>query len=327
MWIPNESEIKSAGEFLGICGTVFTSLKAIVGYLTDRSLERKKEKTLDEIEICTDRIHKFDETKELAQEPGMREYRHQLTGDLSKKLQTLNVVTEKSRERDAKRDDDPKGVRGWLLLYRPDGLDGWIVHSLFYFSVLMCLTFISIVPKSFREQRSSGLLDFFFDFLLGFLVALSLFSAFALYLRGVSRRLRTVAGEARKNGGKDANADLKWWRKAALAFKIGHPSLIRTFYYLAVFISLVTLLAVRSDYRFNYVVRMSTDSETMSLNRIAHNINFRQIVFDYSRPVSLAVLMMMIAEALRADVLARRALSKFDNARCANAVAKSLPSH
>jgi hypothetical protein len=294
MKIPSESEIKSAGEFFGICGTVFTTLKAVAGYWTDRSLERKKEKTLDEIEICTGRIHKLDETKELAQEPGMQEYRNYLTEDLRKKLQTLNVVIEKSRERDAKRDDDPKGVRGWLLLYRPEGFDGWIVHSMFYFSVLICAMFILVIPLILWEQSGQDRwisLLLFLDF--------GLFAAFALYLRGISRRLRTVARDARKNGGKDANADLNWWRKAVLSFKTsGRAKIVKGFYYFALFECLSLTFVLVTDVRIMKNVQMRADSK------------FSGIAFS----LLMIGVVLMITEVLRADVLARRALSKSRNA-------------
>ena len=31
------------------------------------------------------------------------------------------------------------GVRKWLLLYRPEGIGGWITHFLFYFCALSAL--------------------------------------------------------------------------------------------------------------------------------------------------------------------------------------------
>ena len=51
----------------------------------------------------------------------------------------LNVSHLDEIEHLRKQDGDVTGVRRWLLLYRPEGIECWIVHSLFYLCALFAL--------------------------------------------------------------------------------------------------------------------------------------------------------------------------------------------
>jgi hypothetical protein len=58
---------------------------------------------------------------------------------LSENHQIPNSLGGTSQEDEIQQISDIKGIRNWLLLYRPEGMDGWIVHSLFYLCALSAM--------------------------------------------------------------------------------------------------------------------------------------------------------------------------------------------
>jgi len=86
------------------------------------------------------------------------------------------------------------GVRKWLLLYRPEGIGGWITHFLFYFCVLSALVLkvggvLAAAGALHDSSRWLALICF---------TSASLFVGPTFYLREVSQRLAAGGKRGRK---------------------------------------------------------------------------------------------------------------------------------
>ena len=107
------------------------------------------------------------------------------------------MFKERSRERPAYDDVeiDREGVRKWFLLYWPEGIQAWIVHSLFYFCALLALVLKvrGVLAAAGALRDSTGWLA------LIYFTSASLFVWATFYLRGVSERL--ARREASPKGG------------------------------------------------------------------------------------------------------------------------------
>ena len=82
------------------------------------------------------------------------------------------------------------GVRKWLLLYRPEGIDRWIVRPLFYFCALSALV-LKVRGVIALHDSSSWLALIYFT-------SGGLFGSLTFYLRSVSQRLKAVGNGSRK---------------------------------------------------------------------------------------------------------------------------------
>ena len=82
------------------------------------------------------------------------------------------------------------GVRKWLLLHRPEGIDRWIVHPLFYFCALSALVL--------KVRGIIALHDSAPRLALMYFTSGGLFVSLTFYLRSVSHRLRDVGNGSRK---------------------------------------------------------------------------------------------------------------------------------
>jgi len=81
-------------------------------------------------------------------------------------------------------------MRKWLLLDRPEGIDGWIVHFLFYFCA-----FAALVLKVRGVMAAVGVLGDSPRWLaLLYFTSASLFVLLMIHLRGVSQRLTSCRG-------------------------------------------------------------------------------------------------------------------------------------
>jgi len=86
------------------------------------------------------------------------------------------------------------GVQKWLLLYRPEGIGGWITHFLFYFCVLSALVLkvagvLAAAGALHDSSRWLALICF---------TSASLFVWPTFYLREVSQRLASGGKRGRK---------------------------------------------------------------------------------------------------------------------------------
>jgi hypothetical protein len=284
MKIPLQNEIETLGKILGVASTVFTTLKAGVVYWTDHSLARKNKETVAEIENCLARLHKMEDVKEIAQEPGFDAYRSQVRDELQKNLQLLNSLRERAQKRETEQNEAATGIRKWLLLYRPEGIDGWIAHSLFYFCGLLGVWLLIVGVLTLRGigglEQWAALVAAVFAALIWLL---------ANYLRGVSQRLKDVGWLIRKSATPHPNGDLSWWRKAVLFFKTNRGATVAQVVYYFMVVECVAF-------------------PIMSL--VGEGGQHPQ----YSMILSEDLILVMLTEVLRADVLARRALSKMAEA-------------
>jgi hypothetical protein len=81
-------------------------------------------------------------------------------------------------------------VRKWLLLYRPEGIDSWIVHPLFYFCALSALV-LKVRGIMALHDSSPWLALIYFT-------SGGLFGSLTFYLRSVSQRLKAVGNGGRR---------------------------------------------------------------------------------------------------------------------------------
>jgi hypothetical protein len=198
--------VKTLATVAGICGPLFTAGKSVVLFAKDHSLERKRRKVIEEISECLDRLHALDAplpTTDLQLEP----YRLQITADVQDLIAELRAVRDKTLLRESRRDKESTGIRRWLLLYRPEGLNGWLAQS-FFFGTFAALVFIVII--SLRKPSVD----------LGGLVISTVFMViWLLYARSVSLRLKDIGTMRRHTGIRELNSDLNWIRRALLLFK------------------------------------------------------------------------------------------------------------
>ena len=97
----------------------------------------------------------------------------------------LNVSHSAEIEPLRKQSGDVTGMRRWLLLYRPEGIEGWIVHSLFYLCALSALVLKArgvMVAVGALHGSSVWLAPIYFT-------SASLFVMFMFRLRAISLRL------------------------------------------------------------------------------------------------------------------------------------------
>jgi hypothetical protein len=108
---------------------------------------------------------------------------------------------------EARRNKESIGIRRWLLLYRPEGLNGWLTQSFCFGS---CAALIFVFTASLRKFPTD----------LGDLVAsIVIMGIWLLYARSVSLRLRDISIMKRRIGIYGLNSDLSWIRRALLLFK------------------------------------------------------------------------------------------------------------
>ena len=198
--------LENALKVVGICGPLFTAGKSVVLFAKDHSLERKRRKTIEEVTTCLNRLQAlktFLPATDLQLEP----YYLQITEDLQALISDLNTVRDRILLREARRNKDPIGIRKWLLLYRPEGLNGWLTQS-FFFGSCAGLIFVLIIGLRKRPIDTGELIS-----------SVVTTGLWLLYARSVSLRLRDVGIMKRRTGIRELNSDLTWIRRALLFFK------------------------------------------------------------------------------------------------------------
>jgi hypothetical protein len=212
--------LESAAKVIGICGPLLTAGKSVVLFVEDQSLERKQRKMVQEITECLNRVNTLEACSptDLQLEP----YRLQIIGDLQALIAELVAVREKKLLLEARRDKESTGIRRWLLLYRPEGLNGWLTQSFFFGT---CAAVVFIVIETLRKTSTDVAA-------LGFSVVI--IGVWLLYSRSVSLRVKHVGILKRGAGIRELNSDLHWIRRALLLFKPSSMSalVVHGFFYL-----------------------------------------------------------------------------------------------
>ena len=218
---PDSDLLEQTAKVVAICGPLVTAGKSIVLFAKDQSLDRKGRKKTEEISECLNRFQTLQSSLS-ATDLQLEPYRRQIMGDLHFLISELSAVQEKRLLREEKKDKESKGIRRWFLLYRPEGIDGWITQS-FFFGTWAALVFILIT--SFREiQRDFG----------EFVFSTVLIGLWLLYARSVSLRLKDVQILKRRTGTRELNSDLHWIARVLLLFKPtgGAALTVHVFFYI-----------------------------------------------------------------------------------------------
>ena len=141
---------------VGLAGGLISVFRTIVSMLTDRSLERHARKHTEAINESLTRLRRFRAARVHLLPPDLNPYHAQLLDDLQRESQRLAAVRHQQAEREALKVADPEGYRRWLLLYRPEGVVGWIIHSLFYGFVFAFFALVGVFIVSPPSHRVIG---------------------------------------------------------------------------------------------------------------------------------------------------------------------------
>lgn len=220
----NTGDLELLTKIGGIAGAAFAALKVSITYAVDQTLNRKAAKTVDEIDAFLGRLVKLEDEKAIIQTPTLEEYKLQVEEDLQARLRTLEAIRAQKRRRAVRRNEEPKGIQRWLLLYRPEGFDGLIIQSLYYVFSLAIVLLVIEVPIVLVVRHLEG-----WVIVPGILV----YVLIALYLRSVSLRLKSVGNAVRLKPIKHPNSDIGWLRRNLLILKKGDGLwALRVLYYI-----------------------------------------------------------------------------------------------
>jgi hypothetical protein len=139
--LPDKDHLDAIKTLFGISGTLFVAGKTIVIRSLERSFQRRIDKCLKQIESLVDRLRKIKLSQDTTQGVDIEPYRSKLTEDLRETVRKLSILKDQVAARIKRQREMPRGIRSWLLLYKPAGLDGWISQSLFY----TCLFFSGLL--------------------------------------------------------------------------------------------------------------------------------------------------------------------------------------
>jgi hypothetical protein len=236
--------LENAVKVIGVCGPLFTAGKSVVLFAKDQSLERKRRKTIEGITECLNRLQTLEAsspTADLQLEP----YRLQLTGDLQALIAELSTVRDKTLLREARRNKESVGIRRWLLLYRPEGLNGWLTQSFFFGT---CAALVFILTASLRKPSVD---------IAELVITTGIMGIWLLYARSVSLRLKDIGVMKRRIGIRQPNSDLTWIRRALALFKpTGFSALIvHCFFYLFAFDAVVLPVQGPMSTSWNVIMR------------------------------------------------------------------------
>lgn len=275
MYLPTKAQLETAGAVIGIAGPSLTALKTSIGYVRDHSLERRRVKTLEAVDLCLKRLSGARE--ERAAFPSLQlcdEYEKEVREELESLSQTLVQIRAGKARLERRKFEDPEGARKWLLLYKPEGVDGWISQTFFYgiaFPVFVALAAGTYMLVA-RHDRDSPLV----------LGAALVYSALAYYFWSLSLRLKRAGNAQRRGELENLNSDLGWLGKLLLIFRVGSwgQNIARFFYYVFLFDGMFGWFMFRDD---------------PDLKGWWNRLGFSCVCF-------------VVAEVLRADLLLRRGL-------------------
>jgi hypothetical protein len=221
MWLGLEASSK----VVGLAGGAFTLAKTFFSWAVDQSRQRKISKITAQIGETIGLIRGLEEPKSHLEDINLQAYISQLESSLKADLNRLQRALDKKQAREKKLNEVPRGARTWLLLYWPEGFDGWLVHCLFYGSTTL------LAVAGWAAVRDGK-----FSFSTDSLVSVVAYFAIPLYLRWTALRLKVVAILKRIGDLENINADLGLLQRTLLLFKPGNgwPLLIHIEYYVFV---------------------------------------------------------------------------------------------
>jgi hypothetical protein len=264
-------DLESLTKIAGLAGSAFATLKVCATYVVDLSLKRRIAKTVDDVDSTFARLVKIDGQEIKLKALDLQEFKLQVEQDLRAKVQKLRILRAQKFLRGTKRNEDPKGIQRWLLVYRPEGFGGLMVQSLYYFCI--CAAFAIVITACKRALVLHRNEWFFAIFLLPLVLV-------GVYARSISLRLKIVGNRMRRSALADPNKDINWLRRNTLVLKQGGGwSEMRVGYY--------GFLIVTALFFLQYPLFSSQW--------------FRQLPWD--------LFCLLIAEAFKTDALSQRAQS------------------
>lgn len=190
-----------------VLGGSVTLVKSAYLWHADHSIDRRLKHAVDDISTALTRIHELEAMS--ISGPEIQLYREHLQEDLLAATKWLESARERKRIASVKKATESVGWRRQLLLYRPSGFSGWLIHTMFYCMVAFS---IAIVFESLKEIRSSPD-DAWYAFIAAPFVLL------ALYFRSVSHRMQHNAFSGATPGKAALNSDINWFRRLFLFFR------------------------------------------------------------------------------------------------------------
>jgi len=179
----------------GLAGSAIAVSKVAYSYVNDFTFKRKIAKAAADIDSMLPQLAKM-KCDPWQQDPVLESYAQHLEEELQCNLKRLMDLKAESQRRAARRNEEPQGVRRWLLLYRPEGGEGLIMQGFFYISLITMLLMIAFLPIA-------GLYSIF---ILPFLV---LVVGSGLFERAIALRMKRVGNAVRLKHVAHPNCDLK----------------------------------------------------------------------------------------------------------------------
>ena len=214
LWLTtNKDAIGGVSALVGIIGGPFLSvLKTGIGSLNDRSWERKTAKSSAEIAQSIKDLQEAELGAGTIGSDLLEPYREHIRQRIVRALDQIRKNDER-RTANAKRQFEmPEGIRSWLLLFRPNDVVGWLVHSMFYAVVVSLASSLAVFLHRAAHVEA---LDYRDWSLLGTrLLALTML-AFVSRSAALKRRaiqLNSMSGILGSDG-------ISRWRKVFLLFK------------------------------------------------------------------------------------------------------------
>jgi hypothetical protein len=205
-----KEQLEMTAEAMAIAGPLATATRELFFAARDRSLARKARKAVEEIGVTVERMEKLANLKATTN-VDLQEYRLQSADDLHRLVAELGFVRTKIRDREARKNAEPTGLRRWFLWYRPEGFDAWTLQTLFYAGLIGSCAAGLLMLLYNKSDESTPLL----------LVKIAALSVpFLLYFRSLSLRLKRIAVTKRSNPRGDfGNRDIPRLKRYLLLFK------------------------------------------------------------------------------------------------------------
>lgn len=174
-----------------LAGPVVSFAKTIVGYLTDRSWSQKRTKNAQIVARCIRDLNEREKLPPYLNAEILNPYSRALAERLEAALQQLESADGRTAARECAKFEEPQGIRRGLLLFRPYGLTGWMLHSFFYGSVIAVAAFVVTVIH-FAVDNVRNHVAVASD--IAFVVILpAAYGAFALFPRSVALKRKKLS--------------------------------------------------------------------------------------------------------------------------------------
>lgn len=166
---------------VGIAGSSIAAIKGLYSYATDQSLDRKATRQTRDLDSQVGYLGNLEDEEILILVPELAQHKVYLQDSIREQLQELQSIKNKISLRSIQKNEEPQGFHRWLLVYRPEGLSGIFIQSLYYAGLICVGLMVYILPY----WRGSS----FHDWILW----VSVFAtcvALTLYIRDVALRLK-----------------------------------------------------------------------------------------------------------------------------------------